>query len=113
MAGRPPTYVSADARRLHARWVELQRLLLKVAQESGFTPEAEKRWRGEFFRLGNLLNYNKLKHKKKNPPRRVHEQLAFGMPVATCGYTVRSQRGDALTEDGSIVTCPECLGAQL
>jgi len=86
-------------------------LILEVAQEDGFTPEAEKRWRGEFFRLGNLLNYNKLKRRRKNPPRRVHAQLAFGLPVAVCGYVVQSQRGDAVAEDLAVVTCADCRRA--
>lgn len=109
--GRPLTYVSPKARRLHARWRELQGLIMEVAQEHGFTPEAEKRWRGEFFRLGNLLNYNRLKHRKKNPPRRVHAQLAFGMPRAVCGYVVTSVGSDALVADPAVVTCSRCRAA--
>ena len=106
--GRPPTYVNATARRMHNRWVEFQRLIYEVATETGFTPEAEKMWRAEFFRLGNLLNYNKLKHVRKNPARPLHAQLVFGMPYGACGYAVTSERSDAITENFDLVTCEDC-----
>jgi hypothetical protein len=112
-------------RKLWARFHELQVLIDKVAREVGFTPAAEKKFRGELWRLGNFLNRNRLAKVKKNPREYVHRLKstdADGFPRAWCGKSGRRTYVPTpagriavtdwpVTEVDELVDCPKCLKA--
>lgn len=56
--GRPPEYINADARKLSARLEEVERLILTLARDPGFTPLAHRTLAAQLFGLKNMLDVN-------------------------------------------------------
>jgi hypothetical protein len=107
--GRPREYINADARMLHVRLGQVERLIDKLAREVGFTPEAEKMLRARLFQVGNALNRNVLRARRKNPV--THSLLLLdrdGRCVAVCGVVTPEEH---MTESAALVTCQSCRGA--
>lgn len=120
--GRPRIYISDDAKRLHHSLLTTERLLDRVATTSGLTPEAERMMRARLFQIGNALNRNVLrKRKKKNPVEYRHALLLVrgdGEHVTVCGYRPprRNVAGAVvtdvcITECRELVDCPTCREA--
>lgn len=119
--GRPRYYVNAKARKLHARLREVEQLLSELAQETGFTPQAEKMMRGRLYSIANHLNRNVLRKRKRNPANFCHK-LAFigpdGFHHPVCGVRARANPVGGVSvsplcvsEVDAIVDCPDCLAA--
>ena len=135
--GRPQEYINAEARLLHARLIEVERLLGSIATTVGFEYEAEKRMRARLFALGNAMNANvnerakRLKREKgaatraktkarkaaaarENPADQSHALLLIsddGEHVTVCGFRpVCYMVGDFVACDTHITECPELVG---
>ena len=59
MPGRPPEYVSDDAKMLHSRLTKIGKLLDKLALDPGFTYDSEMAMRSRIRALANHLNRNR------------------------------------------------------
>lgn len=125
--GRPQEYLNADARKLAARMKEVEKLAERLSETVGFTKVAEAKFRGWGFSVGNALNRNVLKIKRRNPNEYMHRLATTGpsgerYPV--CGldqhFTYvptpggRIAAGElAVTEHAELVDCPDCLAAEV
>ena len=121
--GRPRIYISDDAKKLHHSLATTERLLDRVATTTGLTPEAERMMRARLFQIGNALNRNVLRarKKKKNPAESVHALLMIkrdGEHMTVCGYRAKckSVAGAVvcdvhITECAELVDCPDCIAA--
>jgi hypothetical protein len=119
--GRPKHYINATARKLHARLIEVERLLAELATKTGFLPAHEKMMRGRLYGIANQLNRNKLKVRKRNPVDYCH-RLSFigadGFHHPICGARSKGRMvegvrvsGLCVSECDAIVDCPECRRA--
>jgi len=125
--GRPKIHYNAKARKLYARMIEVERLASELAEDPGFTEDAEKKFRGWGFSVGNALNRNVLKTKKRNPKEYIHRLLVvgrYGERFPVCGMEprftyIQTNAGKvavtplAVSEEDGLVDCPHCRRANI
>ena len=138
--GRPAKYINADARKLHARMIEVERLIAQLSTTVGFSLQKASQLRGDLFAAGNGLNRNvhpeavakrradakkgaaaRAAKRRKNPAGTTHALLMRGRAgerLTVCGYSPCSRMRDGvwccavhITQCAELVDCPDCIDA--